>query len=346
MPLDDQGEALIAELNLHPLNRSRLRELWHLDAPWERTAALEPLQIWSGRLVYQQALQQEARLYGFRRHQCLVDGFRLHWLDNGQLDDQARAVPGETRPVLLLLHGLSAEKSHWVRFARYFSRNYRVLMLDLPGHGQTGYQSGREYSTKVQAFRVLDWLDQLGIERFAVAGNSMGGFIAARIATLAPDRVKALMLVDAAGLQARTHSHLEEALRSGRNPFLLHSVAEFDRLMQMAAVHLPWMPGNVRVMLARQYFERRERWFDIFCQILREVYPVAWLEESVSELTMPVMLIWGEGDQLLDVDMLVHFSELLPEAQVLRLRKTGHMPMVERPGVMARAVRGFLGEIA
>ncbi|MEY2864446.1 MAG: lipase [Pseudomonadota bacterium] len=327
-------DPLVQQLHERPIEEQVLRQRWHLDAPWQSSGVLEPLTIVVGKLMYRQAMQHEGRLYGLKTYRTKIDGFQMYWLAN--------AKPKKSRGTLLLLHGLSAEKAHWLRFARYFVKDYQVIIPDLPAHGQTGYQEGGDYSTARQAQRLLMLMDHLKIDRVHVVGNSMGGFIAARLACVAHQRLASLGLMDAAGLQARTNSVLEAALETGRNPFILHSLAEFDQFMSMAAVKLQWMPRQVRVMLAKQYSDRRERLFELFRQMQNEIYPDSWVENDIVRVKLPTLVLWGEQDRLLDVDMLAHFGELIPHAVTVKMAQTGHMPMMERPARTARHYRAFL----
>lgn len=331
-------DPLVEQLHERFIDEKALRERWHLDAAWESTGLFERVTIAVGRVLYNQAMHHESRLYGFAVHRHRIDGFNLNWYSN--------KASKKHRGTLLLLHGLSAEKAHWLRFARYFAKDYHVIIPDFPAHGQTGYKAGQDYGTAAQTRRLLMLLEHLNIYKVHVVGNSMGGFIAARLATVAPERVASLALFDAAGLQARTNSVLEQALETGRNPFILHSLPEFDQLMQKAAVKLPWMPAQVRVMLAKQYYDRRERWFDVFRHLQHEIYPECWLERDIQRISMPTLVLWGEKDGLLDIDMLDHFAELIPHAKTVKMPYTGHMPMMERPARTARHYKGFLNRLS
>lgn len=328
------AEILIHELHEHPLDPKVLREQWRVDAPWQSSGSLEQPTIQLGKLLYKQALQREGQLYGLRLRRTLIDGFKMAWLIN--------QPHRRHRGTILLCHGLSSEKTHWLRFARYFVRDYRVVIVDFAGHGQTGYQPGRDYSTLAQAKRLVDLLDYLDIDQVHVVGNSMGGLIAQRFALIAPLRVKSLGLFDAAGLQARHNSALEQSLRIGHNPFIIHSLEEFSIFMKLAAYRLPWVPSQVRLMLAKQYHERRERWFDIFIQVMSEVYPNSWVEQQIHQVKIPTLVLWGEEDALLEIDMLDHYAELLPHAKIVRMSQTGHLPMLERPACSAKHYSEFL----
>ena len=334
----DSINKLVKQLFEQPLDPNELRMRWKIDTPWQSTGVFEPLTVITGKLMYRQAMYRESQLYGFKLKHHHIDGFNIHWLCNSK--------PKKSRGTLVLLHGLSAEKAHWIRFARYFVKDYHVIIPDLAGHGQTGYQPGADYGTQAQAQRIIELLDYLKIDQVHVLGNSMGGFISARLATSWPERIASVGLMDAAGLQARTYSALVDSIESGRNPFLLHSLAEFDHLMALAAYKQQWIPSQVRLMLAKQYSDRRERLFNVFLQIQNEIYPHEWISEKVSQLKVPTLVLWGELDKLLDIDMLAHFKELIPHAKTVAMPKTGHMPMMERPLTSARHYREFLKTIS
>ena len=328
---------LVKKLYQETLDPNELRERWKINEPWISTGPLESLNVTIGKLMYRKALHREAQLYGFKLKSHHIDGFNMHWLCN--------AKPKKSRGTLLLIHGLSAEKYHWIRFARYFVKDYHIIIPDLGGHGQTGYQPDADYSTRAQAQRLIDLLDYLKIDKVHVTGNSMGGFVGARLTADWPERISSLCLMDAAGLQSRTYSVLVESIESGRNPFLLHSLAEFEHLMALSAHRYQWLPSQVKIMLAKQYSDRRERLFNIFLQVQNEIYPRDWISEEMPKLKIPTLVLWGELDKLLDVDMLKHFKELIPHAKTVTMKLTGHMPMLERPLQTARHYRSFLKEM-
>ncbi|RYY80712.1 MAG: alpha/beta hydrolase [Moraxellaceae bacterium] len=331
-------KTLVQQLYQKPIAPEELRARWKVDAPWKSTGSLESLNITIGKLMYRNALSREGQLYGFKLRHHQIDGFNMHWLCN--------AKPKKSRGTILLLHGLSAEKSHWIRFARYFVKDYHIIIPDLAAHGQTGYLPNADYGTRAQAQRLIDLLDHLKISQAHVVGNSMGGFVAARLAADWPERINSLCLMDAAGLQARTHSVLVQSIESGRNPFLLHSLPEFENLMALGAHKYQWLPAQVKLMLAKQYSDRRERLFNVFLHLQNEIYPEDWISVEMPKLKMPTFIVWGELDKLLDIDMMQHFKELIPHAKTVAMKLTGHMPMLERPLQTARHYRKFLKESA
>src|SRR5262249_20010384 len=124
---------------------------------------------------------------------------------NGQLVHLRDVGPrGDAEP-LVLLHGTSASLHTWEGWSAALQGQHRVVSLDLPGCGLPGPFSGRSaawgYRGDDLARFVLELLDRLQIRRFAIAGNSLGGEVAWRVASLAPERVQRLVLVDSAGYE-------------------------------------------------------------------------------------------------------------------------------------------------
>src|SRR6185295_6043242 len=116
----------------------------------------------------------------------LGDGARVHYRIRGAAD----------APTLVLLHGSNASLFTWEPWSKTLSDKFRVVSLDLPGHGLTGAVPSHDYSSKAMAVFVAEFADKLRLQKFALAGNSMGGGVAARFAEMYPQRISALILVD------------------------------------------------------------------------------------------------------------------------------------------------------
>ena len=132
-----------------------------------------------------------------------VDGLSLHY---------KRAGHG---PALLLLHGTTSSLEHFDRAAAILQTSFDVIRPDLPGFGLTGPRPDRDYRARTYADTIAQFMRQLNIDRYAAAGNSLGGNIAWNLALDFPLRLRALVLVNATGYPEKS---LPVGMRLARNP--------------------------------------------------------------------------------------------------------------------------------
>jgi abhydrolase domain-containing protein 6 len=282
------------------------------------------------------AIRQGAQLatrlsVGLRGHTVEVDGFRLGYDAGGAGHDS----------VVLLVHGFSADRDVWTRFAGGL-RDRRVIIPDLPGHGRTPFRPGAGYSAPAQADRLRELLDQLEIWRVHVIGNSMGGFIAASLARRHPERVASLALVDAAGLKVAAPSPLSRMLDEGRNPFLLDDPSQFDAFYAMTMAKQPFVPGIVRRAIGHEYVKRRNQLAEIFTDFNQAQ---DMLDGHLGEIHAPTWVAWGRHDQLIDVSTAQVYADGISDATVTVYEDLGHMPMFEAPRRTSRDYREFLSRL-
>lgn len=270
----------------------------------------------------------ETALYGLHRATVEVRDSRLMSWQGG---------PADAAETVVMVHGYSADKTVWMRFAPHFTDRYRVLILDLPGHGETAFDPALAYDTKSQAERVLQAMDALGIARAHVVGNSMGGFIAARLALDHPDRVQTATLIDAAGVLAPEPSDMDRMLAAGRNPFELRSRDEFAAFYAMTMAQPPWLPGMTLDYMADDYVARRET----LARIFRDFHHVGMLDDRLGEIRVPVLVMWGDRDRLVHRSAADVWARGIPGAERVSYPELGHMPMVEDPARSARDVLAF-----
>ncbi|WP_232425674.1 alpha/beta fold hydrolase [Mycobacterium sp. JS623] len=132
-----------------------------------------------------------------------VDGLNLHY---------KRAGDG---PVLLLLHGTTSSLDHFDRATAILQKDFDVIRPDLPGFGLTGPRPYGDYRVRTYAATVAQFMQHLNIDRYTVAGNSLGGNIAWNLALDYPQRIRALVLVNATGYPEKS---LPIGMRLARNP--------------------------------------------------------------------------------------------------------------------------------
>jgi pimeloyl-ACP methyl ester carboxylesterase len=280
------------------------------------------------------------------RYVDLPGGIRMHYRDEG--DPNA--------PVILAIHGFSASLHTWepwvARLATGPDRinDYRIVSLDLPGHGLTRAPAG--YQASIEAYRdiVAEFVRSRQLTRFALAGNSMGGNVAWEYALAHPDQVSALILVDASGWPDTRAEASEEPpiFKLLRNPVAAPILRDLDntRLIRQGLEAAFYDPSFVDADMVTRYVElsRAPGHRDILLQItlgFRE-RNYATPERLAPLANMPVLILTGDTDRLVPPEHARQFNDAIPGSQLMVFEHIGHIPQEETPDTSAMAVHEFL----
>jgi pimeloyl-ACP methyl ester carboxylesterase len=257
---------------------------------------------------------------------------------------------GHGERAVLFIHGLGGAWQNWLEnIPAVADAGYRAVALDLPGFGSTPLP--REPVTIPGLARlVVDLLDDLGVEHAALVGNSMGGFVSAETALLAPQRVDRLVLVSPAGLSIQAPENSRRVARVRRMAPILarwnrfqaaHAVgiARRARLRMSAMRYATAHPERLDPRLVAEHV----RWADGpgFLQALDAVtsYP---LRDRLHEIACPALVVHGEGDRLVPVADADVFASEIPGARKLVYAETGHLAMLEQPARFNADLLAFL----
>lgn len=246
-----------------------------------------------------------------------------------------------SKPTMVMVHGYSADKTVWLRFARYFTDDYHVVIPDMPGHGETGFEDHWPYDVPSQAKHVIALMDEMGVDKFHVTGNSMGGFIAATLAANHGDRIITSMPIDPAGVRSPIRSDMEEMFTQGRNPFLFDDREGFDEMYAMTMAKPPLLPDVALDAMAQDYIKRRPQLTTIHEQFAGN----HMLDDRLHEIKVPFLVVWGAKDQILHVSATDKWVEGVPHAQSHVFDELGHMPMLEDAEATAKVVKQFLAGV-
>jgi len=254
-------------------------------------------------------------------------------------------------PPILLLHGLGATNASLLPTMWDLARDHRVIAPDLPGFGDSG-KPVRSYHAGFFARWATALLDELGIERAHVLGNSMGGRVALEMGMRSPERVDKLVLLapSPAWLRNREYVRLVRFLRPE---------------LAMVPVRLPHrqVVRNIRFLFSRPS-RLPEAWYEsaadeflrvfssprgriAFFSAARQIY----LEEPHGEwgfwdrlpkLERPALFVWGRRDRLVSPRFARHVVSALPDARSVVFDDCGHVPQYEMPRKTHRLIREFL----
>lgn len=244
---------------------------------------------------------------------------------------------------LVLLHGFSANKNLWIRFATSL-KQYRLLIPDLAGHGQSCYIESVAHTIPYQVEFVHRWLHALGVTPVHIAGNSMGGWIGAYYASTYPDDLKTLALMDAGGVIPPVQSAFMQARARGDNVFFFNDMAGYDRLTQMAMVTPPTLPALVKNAHLRAYLALQPRFRKMFADITdTDGFARSQLvDERLASIRQPTLIVWGKQDQIVDVSMAAVYANGIASHETVLLDGVGHVPMVEQAELTAEHYRQFI----
>jgi pimeloyl-ACP methyl ester carboxylesterase len=270
------------------------------------------------------------------RYVDLPGGFHVHYQDDGD----AKA------PLLVLLHGFGDSYTSWQGWVGALRGRYHVISLDFPGHGLTRAPAGYQLSGPGLADFVANFANSLGLQKFAVAGNSMGGAAAWQLALRHPDLLDALILVDAAGWPAeKPPTTVPLAFRILQYPIgraLLRNIDNsplieegvktdvYDKALITPAFVARWAdfqraPGHRAILM------------DINIGAQANATP-----ELLAAIQIPTLVINGESDVLVEPASAKKFAAAIPGAKLILYPQVGHLPQIEIPARSAADVAAFL----
>jgi pimeloyl-ACP methyl ester carboxylesterase len=269
-----------------------------------------------------------------------LQGMSVHLRDEGPADDP---LP------LLLLHGTSSSLHTWDGWVAALAPGRRVIRVDLPGFGLTGPFPHDDYHVTAYVLFVLELLDHLALPRVVVAGNSFGGQLAWEIAVTAPERVAALILVDAAGYPLEPQS-VPIGFRIAQSPWLTPVVTRMlPRRLVAGSVHDVYGdPERVTDALVDRYYELALRTGNRRALGLRLEQAVHHEARAarVATITQPTLILWGELDQLIPQQTAARFAEDIRGSRLVIFDGLGHVPHEEDPEATLAEVIPFLDSIS
>lgn len=266
----------------------------------------------------------------------------------GQLVHLRDEGPRSDNTPIVLLHGTAASLHTWEGWVSELRGTRRVITVDLPGFGLTGpYAStdaNADYSIANYVRFVLALMDQLKLQRVVIGGNSLGGEIAWQLAAAAPQRVAALVLVDASGYAIQPESvplGFQLAMLPGAR-YLLKGI--LPRSVVRQSVESAYGdPSKVNDDLVDRYFElcTREGNREALVDRLAQMRPGAQAE-LIAKLKLPTLILWGGRDHLIPAASAERFAADIAGSELHVFETLGHVPQEEDPADTVAVLKNFL----
>jgi abhydrolase domain-containing protein 6 len=265
--------------------------------------------------------------YGLVKKDIQVDDHQIAYLEGGK---------GET---ILLIHGFGANKDAWIRFTKNLTTDYHVLIPDLAGCGESSRLSKENYNYENQVKRLDRFAEVLNLNKFHIAGNSMGGAIAAVYSAKYPQKVLTLAVLAPHGLKAPKKSWWIQQMEKGSNPLIIRSEDDFRKTLKIFFVEPVSIPGPFIKVLAARAISQREFNEKIVNDIRTEHL---LLDPFLPLIQAPVLIIWGDTDNILDVSGVSILEKNLKTYKTVIMKDTGHAPMLEKSGETNKSYMDFL----
>ena len=293
------------------------------------------LSLPAAQALAQDILDREPLLAGPSGRHVHCAGLRLWVVDEGE----------RSGPVILLIHGLGVHGGIWTHVVPMLvAQGFRVIVPDLPGHGRSDARRRASYSPRFHARALLALLDALDVRSVTPVGNSLGGLVAARLALARPNSVERLVLVDAAGL---SHQGIPWKTRLAYLPAVLPTLLGtapsrvwtrlfLSQMVVFDPVHVPSLVALMEAHLPSITALRRTA--------ASLMGPEGAVASELHHITAPTLLVWGQEDAQIPVTQAEEALQALPNARLIRLAGTGHVPMWESPDAFNQALYDFLCE--
>jgi pimeloyl-ACP methyl ester carboxylesterase len=236
-------------------------------------------------------------------------------------------VAGDGEP-LVFLHGAGTVTGFDALLP--LAERFRLIVPFHPGYGPSADDTTVDSIHDLRR-HYLDLFDELGVDEFALAGQSLGGWLAASFAVDHSERVKRLVLAAPVGLKVDEHPTLDIFAVPGEElpGYLTANLSVFEGHVPMPptpeflADRYRELTSTARILWARMYDLKLPRW--------------------LHRLTMPTLILWGDADRIVPVEQAAVWADLVPGAEVKTLPGVGHL-MFDESSDAVDAVAAFVGE--
>jgi len=259
---------------------------------------------------------------------------------------------GQGESTFILLHGFGASLFSWREVTEPLSTFGTVIAYDRPAFGLTErpleWAGESPYSPQAQTNLVIALMDELDIEKAILVGNSAGGTVAMQVALLHPERVQAIILVDAAvfaggGAPAWSTPILKTPQMDHLGPLIARQLQAQGTEFLKTAFH---DPSKITPDIFEGYQKplQAKNWDEALWQ-LTVASQESGLVERLSEFAMPILVITGDDDRIVPTEQSLRLADELPNAMLSVIPQSGHLPHEESPIEFMQAVTKFLSTL-
>jgi pimeloyl-ACP methyl ester carboxylesterase len=245
-------------------------------------------------------------------------------------------------PAVVLVHGYTDNARDWVPMLPYLSKRFRLILVDLRGHGKSSKPECC-YTRVDFAYDIKLLLDALSIQRADIVGHSLGSIVAQTFAEFWPERTNRVVLIASTGGRPPGFT----------GPPQFDFAAEIRKLKEPIDPDSPFMIAwwDSPTPVDPEFIRRQRRdsaaiplkvWLAVLDQGLSSGTAYADLQSTLPRLKAPTLLIWGSKDPIMEEPVRKTLIDALPAARVKIFEGLGHNPFWEDPPGVAAAINSFL----
>ena len=260
-----------------------------------------------------------------------IDGVFIHYVDEGE------GIP------VVLLHGTGASLHTWDLWAEKLKDKYRVIRITLPGFGLSGPRSDKKYKIKDYVNLLESFVSQIGIEKFHLAGNSLGGSVAWLYTSFYEKRVIKLVLINSSGFK---FEDIPFVIRIAKNKFLNFLIKKTSPqfLIKKSLKEVFYDDNLISNSIIERYYKLNLREGNRQAFIDRAQINYTDQTSRLTKIKSPTLILWGQNDEWINVKFAQKFKKMIKGSKVFIMNETGHIPMEERPFESLKIVEDFLVE--
>jgi pimeloyl-ACP methyl ester carboxylesterase len=253
------------------------------------------------------------------------------------------------KPTIMLVHGLAGSRDNWNRVARYLTPYYHVIIPDLPGQGDSKVPNDFDYSLPNLTEKLRRFAEAIKVENgLHVAGHSMGGSISLLYAAQYPVDTKSLFLIDSAGVFKSANTPYLKDPTTLRN-MIVSKPGDFDRLMKIATNLPPFIPKELKDSQEKLMISQSANTAKLVEQliVMSKLFTPDSFAIAARSIDQPVLIAWGDKDQIINVEAAAELKGLLKNAQEpVILKGVGHLPLLEQEQLLIKPYLDFLAKHA
>ena len=277
-----------------------------------------------------------------------------HHTHKAEVDISWVNINNGKKETLLFLHGFSDRKESFYFPANFLKDQVNLVLPDLPGFGQSTTDAGLTYSLDNYCKWLSGFIRDNHIGPCHLAGNSLGGAVASRLALALPEQIRSLTLVDTAGFYLPGHRSVYDEALEGDILFQVRSVDDYEEMRGRIFAKPPVLPKFIGEYMAKHTMDNHDWYGKVFNDLSnmdavrsgRETMESLSLNPHLDDFRMKVFLVWGRHDSLFPCQTTDFLAKRMPDAKIHIFDDLGHVPQIEHPFRFAGELSAFLKTVA